>query len=88
MIATITDKLEVGDIIEIIRHDDRCRMNLRRVRIVSVRTRGDYHTVVASNLHGENAWDYVLPRESWSEIVRKPNNAGWFPFVEDVEFDG
>lgn len=88
MNATITNKIEVGDIIEIVRHDERCRMNLRRVKIVSVITKSNRHIVVASNLHGENAWDYRLPLNSWSEVVTAPDNIGWFPFVDDEEFDG
>lgn len=86
-LATITNKLAVGDIIEIVRHDERCRMNLRRVRIVSVQTKHNRHEVIASNLKGENAWDYRLPLNSWSEVITEAGNIGWFPFVDDPEFE-
>lgn len=86
--AAIVRDLKVGDIIEVVRHDENCRMSLRRVRVRSVRTKNNQHYIVGENLHGDNAWDYVLPLESWRDIVCKPNNCGWFPFVEDEEFDG
>lgn len=84
----IVSTIKVGDIIEIVRHDENSRMNLRRVRVRSVRARGSFHHIIGSNLHDENAWDYQLPLQSWGEIVCEPGNIGWFPFVEDEEFDG
>jgi hypothetical protein len=85
MIAT---ELKQGDIIEIVRHDECCRMNLRRVRIRSIRRVGDKYQIVGENLQGKNAWDYTLDLEPWETIITEPNNVGWFPFIEDEEFDG
>jgi len=88
MLAEIVSELNVGDIIEIVQHDANCRMNLRRVRIRAASTRGRYHYIVGENLRGENAWDYRLPLESWERIITAPDNIGWFPYIEDAEFDG
>jgi len=85
MVAT---ELKAGDIIEIIRHDENCRMNLRRVRLVKVTKKQDHYEVLAGNLHGENVFDYRLDLEPWTKIICEPDNIGWFHFVEDAEFDG
>ncbi len=85
--ATIVRELNVGDIIEIARHDEHCRLNLRRVRVRACKTRGGNHYIVGENLHGENGWDYVLPLASWDRIHTAKNNIGWFPFVDDAEFE-
>jgi len=84
----VTRELKVGDVIEIIRHDAECKMNVRRVRVKSIRTTPRHHYIIGANLHDENAWDYTLPLESWADIVEAPNNCGWYPFEADKEFDG
>jgi len=88
MPSTINRELQVGDVIEIVRHDKRCRMNLRRVKLVKVVKKHNRYEVIASNLQNENAWDYVLLLEPWTRIICEPNNVGWFYFQEDAEFDG
>lgn len=88
MTQEIVSTINVGDILEIVRHDENKVMDLRRVRVVSVRTKGGYHYIVGSNLHGQNAWDYKLPLYSWPDIIVSANNIGWFPFIDDPEFEG
>lgn len=88
MPATAIRELRKGDIVEIVQHDERCRMHLRRVQIVSVVKKHNHYEVLAGNLHNENVWDYQLDLEPWEKIITKPGNIGWFYFENDPEFDG
>lgn len=80
--------LQENDVIDVVTHDEDGRRNLRRVRVINLRTREGKYVCEGVNMQGGNAMRYHLPKTPIiGEIERTPNSVGWVPFDNSAEAD-
>lgn len=81
--ATATRELNEGDIIEIAQYNDRCALNLRRVRVKSLTKLSslarakDGYKITGVNMHGINPMDYALPSTPITKLTPRAGATMW-----------
>ena len=71
-----------GQTIDIVNCDEQARLDLRRVKVKSLRRAEGRVQFVGVNMKGERPRDYDLPAKPLPEFKRAPNLVGWMLFDE------